>query len=178
VGNRVIHNGYRPDGTPGAPSGNGIGIQANQGATPTTSNVVSGNTVNRNYSDGIQVAQADGNQITKNHVGNNGSFGIESFYGHSNSFTENVALGDHSFDLMDLSGTIQPCDSDVWSANTYGTADPPCAANGGQQVTPPQVSAAQAAPAAVPGPTDPGTPSARGRSLAPPIPPAPAKKAR
>jgi parallel beta-helix repeat protein len=175
VGNRVIHNGYRPDGTPGVPSGNGIGIQANQGASPTTGNVVSGNTVSRNYSTGIQVAQADANQITRNHVGNSGNFGIESLFGHSNSFTDNVALGDNSFDLEDLSGTIEPCDSDVWSANTYSTADPPCAANGGHQVTPPQGAAAQAAPAAVPAPTAPRIPSARGRSLAPPGPPSPTK---
>jgi streptogramin lyase len=133
-GNTLDGNGFRSDGSPGNQPGNGIGINANQAATPLTQNVVDGNTITHTADDGIQVTK-DGNQVTNNSVSASGRYGIANLSGHSNSFTSNRATGSALFDLFDQSFDA-PCDTNTWMNNTYGTAQPDCTTTGGHLVGP------------------------------------------
>jgi streptogramin lyase len=133
-GNIVDHNGFFPDGTRNAAAGNGIGVDANQNATPLTADRVVANRVSNNSSDGIVVFM-NGNIVRLNRVIGN-LFGVVDNGGHSNAFTRNVATGNQESDLADFANFNPPCDSNTWSGNTYGTATPDCTAQDGHHVGP------------------------------------------
>ncbi len=53
-----------------------------------------------------------------------------------NRIVRNTATGNVEFDAYD--GTFDPpCDNNIWNANTFGTVNQPCVANGGTGVVPP-----------------------------------------
>jgi sugar lactone lactonase YvrE len=119
-GNRVERNGFQnPDGGEAFP-GNGIGVQNLLFAEPKTRVLVKQNKVLGNAADGIRVLSQD-NQIVGNTAdGNGGEF--------ANLFR---------FDLNDYNSdpdTFEPnCDSNVWSANIWGSGGffPACTSAGG-----------------------------------------------
>jgi streptogramin lyase len=168
VGNHLKNNGFRPDGSPGSPQGNGIGVNANQGATPVTNDIVTDNAVDNSLNDGIFVISS-GNQVARNRFTANAFVGIENdYFAHSNTYTTNVATGNGYYDLLDDNVYItNDCDANTWQDNTYGTAYPECTTTGGHPVGAP--------PAAFPAPVQPSVhapPSqaafeqfSRGRSL-------------
>ncbi|MCA1684132.1 MAG: right-handed parallel beta-helix repeat-containing protein, partial [Actinobacteria bacterium] len=113
--NTVAHNGFYADGSPGNPRGNGIGIDANAAADPTTANVVRNNLVQNNFAAGIEVLK-DGNSVADNRFLGNGQQGIFNDFGQNNTYTNNVATSNQ----LDLYDSFSDCDGNVWSGNTYG----------------------------------------------------------
>lgn len=91
-GNIVEHNGYRRSGRQGNGPGNGIGVQANFLASPSTHDLVEANIVRDNYNSGIQV-MSNSNRIVANTVSGNGFAGIDLFYGLSNTMLRNTSTG-------------------------------------------------------------------------------------
>ena len=126
----------------------GIAIFADQlTGFPNSGSVVAGNTISGNgfhnfahrKGDGIilfgsptnpAVMGADSSTVASNNVTDNAADGI-AVAAHSNSIEDNVATGNAAYpgvtawDLHDTNMT-PPCDSNVWSQNTFGTSNQGC----------------------------------------------------
>ena len=123
VGARILTNVVEGNGLTNR-AGNGIGIQLGpRSVMPFTRALVRGNQVHGNGADGIHVQRG----ATENRIIDNDA-------------SDNSAQGDmwlRGFDLHDLNRDPETgqldCDSNVWSANVWGSAyyAPPCAAVGG-----------------------------------------------
>lgn len=118
--NRVEQNGFQSEFGQAFP-GNGIGVQNLAFAEPQTRMLVKSNRVLGNANDGIQVVSKS-NRILSNTADGNGGEGA----------------GIYSFDFHDYNNdpdTYEPnCDSNVWSANIWGSGGffPDCASAGGR----------------------------------------------
>lgn len=94
---RIIDNEVRTSGDDGIHLA--VNIVTGQGATR---NLVQGNSVGRNASDGIQIN------------------------GRDNRILDNTSLENAGIDLVD---TNPDCDNNIWSGNVFGTASPDCVTN-------------------------------------------------
>ncbi|MCA1702075.1 MAG: right-handed parallel beta-helix repeat-containing protein [Actinobacteria bacterium] len=149
LGNTIEDNGWQPplSWTPSA----GLFMDVYQGG-----NLIERNTVRHNgpgdYGTGIWVTARSGvnggvggpsnnNRIQHNTVTDHPFIGIElTVTGGTNYVVSNYSVNNSLFDLADDGGAFgyyAGCGDNVWTDNTYETADPPCAGNGGTQVSVP-----------------------------------------
>ena len=79
---------------------------------------------------------ADAGTVTINVVTNTTNEPVTTPAPFDNRIVRNRATGNVVFDAYD--GTLDPpCDNNIWNANTFGTVNQPCVANGGTGVVPP-----------------------------------------
>lgn len=90
--------------------------------------VVEHNAITASANNGIDIRSgANANIVRTNETYGNLQQGIV-VSGHGNQITGNASRANGQFDLQD---TNPGCDSNMWSANVFGTASPSCAGGGG-----------------------------------------------
>ena len=149
LGNTVEANGFAGVTGPAAMS-----VSSELGGHLIKGNTVRGNNyigINLVGVDGFQAGRTDNNRIEANTVADNESVGIFFDYGGASpdgpNAWNNFVVSNYSVnnrltafgDLVDSSVFYEPadCRGAVWDNNTYEIATPPCAGNGGTQVSVP-----------------------------------------
>lgn len=146
LGNLVEHNGF--ESAPFFEASGGIFVESETGG-----NLIKGNKVHDNRPFGIELAGTDGstfgrtdnNRVEGNTVTNSELVGILFWYRGlgTNYIVSNYAVNSGLTEFGDLvdGGTaffeVPNCGNTVWDDNTYEIATPPCAGNGGHQVSVP-----------------------------------------